>query len=239
MVWYHHGKLQEFFVISCKTSDGKGRLMKKRKFWYLLIKILACRKLTFNNLMTFLNIPCERRYWMLEYDQHCFERLWEHKNETVFKELWKCEFRLKVETFQFVVNLVKNDMKRRDTFWRNAIAVKKRVAVAIWRLSTGNSFRTVSKVFGIGLSTSSEIWMEFCRIMSKLAHNFIKFPQNGQEIAITIRRFQAFTNDLFSPMISPMFSPMISPMFQAFTDGTYVEITCLVTGSRVDYYSQK
>ena len=81
--------------------------------------------------------------------------------------------------------------------------------------------------------------MEFCRIMSKLAHNFIKFPQNGQETAITIRRFQAFTNDLFSPMISPMFSPMISPMFQAFTDGTYVEITCLVTGSRVDYYSQK
>ena len=105
--------------------------MKKRKLLYLLIKILACRKLTFNNLMTFLNIPCERRYWMLEYDQHWFERLWEHKNEAVFKELWKCEFRLKVETFQFVVNLVKNDMKLRDTFWRNAIAVKKRVAVAI------------------------------------------------------------------------------------------------------------
>ena len=35
----------------------------------------------------------------------------------------------------------------------------------------GNSFRTVRKVFVIGLSTSSEIWMVFCRIMSKDVHN--------------------------------------------------------------------
>ena len=99
--------------------------MKKGKFLYLLIKILACRKLTFNHPMTFLNIPSEQRYWILEYEQHWFESPWEHKNETVFKELWKREFRLKVETFQFVVNLVKNDMERRNTFWRNAIAVEK------------------------------------------------------------------------------------------------------------------
>ena len=46
-------------------------------------------------------------------------------------------------------------------FLQNTVAVEKRVAVAIWRLSTGNSFRTVSNVFGIGLSTSSEIGMEF------------------------------------------------------------------------------
>ena len=71
------------------------------------MKILAGRKLTFNNTMTFLNI---------QYDHHWFERLWEHKNEIIFKELWKREFRLKVETFQLVVNLLKNDMERRNTF---------------------------------------------------------------------------------------------------------------------------
>ena len=60
---------------------------------------------------------------MLEYDQHWFERLWEHKYETIFKELWKREFWLKVETFQFVGNLVKNDMERRNTLCRNAVAV--------------------------------------------------------------------------------------------------------------------
>ena len=68
---------------------------------------------------------------MLLYDQHWFERLWEHKNETIFQELQKREFRLKVKTFQFVVNLVKNDTKPRNTFLQNTITAEKRVAVAI------------------------------------------------------------------------------------------------------------
>lgn len=146
------------------------------------MKILAPRNFTFNNPMTFLNIPFERPYWMLEYDQLWFERL--------FKELWKCKLRLKVETFQFVVNLVKNDMERRNTFWQNA-NVEERVAVAIWRLSIRISFWTVSKLFCIGLLFSSEICMEICKIMSKFAHNIIKFLKNGKETAIAICRFQA------------------------------------------------
>ena len=88
------------FFLSVTTQMKKRTLMKKWKFLYLLTKILVCRKLTFNNPTTFLNIPSERRYWMWEHDQHWFERLWEHKNETIFEELWKCEFRLKIETFQ-------------------------------------------------------------------------------------------------------------------------------------------
>ena len=68
---------------------------------------------------------------MLQYDQHWFERLWEYKNETIFQELQKREFRLKVKTFQFVVNLVKNDTKPRNTFLQNTITAEKRVAVAI------------------------------------------------------------------------------------------------------------
>ena len=68
---------------------------------------------------------------MLQYNQHWFERLWEHKNETIFQELQKREFRLKVKTFQFVVNPVKNETKLRNTFLQNTITAEKRVAVAI------------------------------------------------------------------------------------------------------------
>ena len=39
------------------------------------MKILTRRKVTFNNPIAVLNIPSERRYWMLEYGQHWFERL--------------------------------------------------------------------------------------------------------------------------------------------------------------------
>ena len=108
-------KFKNFLLLVAK-HQMKKRLMEKRKFLYLLKNILVRRKLTFNNPMTFLSIPSERRYWILEYDQHGFERLCEHINEKVFRELWKREFRLKVEIFQFVVNLVKNNIERRNTF---------------------------------------------------------------------------------------------------------------------------
>ena len=44
-------------------------------------------------------------------------------------------------------------MAKADTVFRKAVPIEKRVGVALWRLSTGNSFRTISKVFGIGKST--------------------------------------------------------------------------------------
>ena len=69
--------------------------------------------------------------------------MWENRHEEIFFELWSREFRLNPNTFEFVVNLVAGNMTRQDTHFRNAIKINKRVAVAIWRLSTGNSYRTV------------------------------------------------------------------------------------------------
>ena len=47
------------------------------------------------------------------------------KTETIFRELWKREFQLNVETFQFVVNVVKNDMEDHNIICQNSIAVEK------------------------------------------------------------------------------------------------------------------
>ena len=62
MVEYHHEKLRKFFVISCKTSDEKEKVNEKKKIFKSSDENLAGRKLTFNNTMTFLNIPSERHY---------------------------------------------------------------------------------------------------------------------------------------------------------------------------------
>ena len=51
------------------------------------MNILARRKVIFNNPMVFFDIPSERRYWILEYDKHMFEMLWEYRSEAIFKEL--------------------------------------------------------------------------------------------------------------------------------------------------------
>ena len=53
-------------------------------------------------------------------------------------------------------------MEKQNTFFRKAIPMEKRVAVALWRLATSNSYRSINKVFGIGLTSVAKIVYEFC-----------------------------------------------------------------------------
>ena len=61
-------------------------------------------------------------------------------------------------TFLQIVHLV----RPRDTQLRKAIPIENLVGVALWRLSTGNSFRSIKKTFGGGKSTGAQIAAEFC-----------------------------------------------------------------------------
>ena len=83
-------------------------------------------------------------------------------------------------------------MTKQKTHLRDTIATEKRVAVAIWRLSTGNSYRTVSKVFGIGISTACTICKEFRTALARISHDFIPFPKNGFESVTEIQQFKEF-----------------------------------------------
>ena len=66
-------------------------------------------------------------------------------------------------------------MQKQNTTFRNSIKIEKRVAVALWRLSTGNSYRTVSKVFSIAKSTVVKIVNNFCAEICRLSSlNFLK-----------------------------------------------------------------
>ena len=68
-------------------------------------------------------------------------------------------------TFIKIVELVRPRLERRDTQLRKAIPIEKPVAIAIWRLSTGNSFRSVAKTFAVGKSIAVKITREFCTEM--------------------------------------------------------------------------
>ena len=84
------------------------------------------------------------------------------------------------------MNLVQDKMENLESSLRKAVPLKKPVAVALWPLATGNSYRTTGKVFGIGLSTVAKIMYEFCEATLEISHEFIHFPTNGRETAITI-----------------------------------------------------
>ena len=112
------------------------------------------------------------------------------KEKTIFQELWKNGFRMLPSTSDFIVNLVEADMRKEDTYFRKTISIQKRVPCALWQLSTGNSYRVVSKVFGVGRSIVSQIVKEFCKTLRQKSSRFIKFSKTRMEVALEIQNFQ-------------------------------------------------
>ena len=64
------------------------------------------------------------------------------------------------------------------------------MAVALWRLATGNSYRTVGLTFGIGRCTAMNVKDEFCSALMERANDFIKFPKTETETRQSILEFQ-------------------------------------------------
>ena len=133
---------------------------------------------------------------------------------------------MKPDTFEYIVGLVSPNMSKKDTTFRKAVTVEKRVAVAIWRLSTGNSYRTASKVLGIAKSTVIKVTNEFVQAMLQFTEHFIQFPQTEMETRIAIEKLkESFECEL--------------PQVVGAIGATHVEILAPSNESRVDYSSRK
>ena len=66
-----------------------------------------------------------RRYWMVKYNQWWFETLWDTCEDNITKKLWKKEFRMSIETFQYLLDLIGVNLQRLDTRFRKATKLKK------------------------------------------------------------------------------------------------------------------
>ena len=201
---------------------------RRRNLLFFVLKILKSKSLKQNQILLcrFHNFSTPRRLWMINYGQDWFQRLWQNRNQPIYQEFWQREFRPQTETFGYIVNLLRPRIEKQNTFWREVITVEKRIAVTVWSLSTGNSYRTTSKVFGISLSTACKLLVEFCTAVCPLAPKFISFPKNGREIAREKQKFRVSTERLI-------------PQFVGAIDGTHVEFICPDSDSKVDYYSRK
>ena len=98
------------------------------------------------------------------------------------------------------------------------------MACAIWRLATGNSYRCISKVFGVSKSSAVNICNDSNEALSALGSRFIIFPRNKQETRLAIEGFHSFTNCLLPNVVGVI-------------DGTHVEILAPDCPSKGDYYS--
>ena len=74
------------------------------------------------NLLQLIFIsPRQRRYWMMIYNQAWFEKLWDNRHDTIFTEIWRREFRVSPTTFEFIVDLVRGQLEKHHTNFRQSI----------------------------------------------------------------------------------------------------------------------
>ena len=123
--------------------------------------------------------------WVYPRPQFWFEQLLLNR----YQDLWREHFRVSRDTFQHICGLVGPQLMRQNTILREAITVEKRVAVALWRLATGISYRTVGLTFGIGRCTAMNVKDEFCSALMRRANDFIKFPKAEAETRQAIQKF--------------------------------------------------
>ena len=81
-------------------------------------------------------------------------------------------------------------MAKRNTRFRAAVPIEKRVAIGLWRLGTGESYRSTSITFGVGKCTALNIAHEFIRALFHVREDYICFPSNGRELGNVMNKFE-------------------------------------------------
>ncbi|XP_027355760.1 protein ALP1-like [Abrus precatorius] len=105
---------------------------------------------------------------------------WDKCNRPEFpEEEFRKAFRMGRVTFEAICEELNSVIAKEDTTLRNAIPVRQRVAVCLWRLATGDPLRVVSKRFGLGISTCHKLVLEVCTaIRTVLMPKYLQWPND-------------------------------------------------------------
>ncbi|KAJ6814874.1 putative nuclease HARBI1 [Iris pallida] len=118
---------------------------------------------------------------------------WDSCNHPDFPEAeFRSAFRMGRATFDMICRELESAVAKEDTMLRAAIPVRRRVAVCVWRLATGEPLRLVSKRFGLGISTCHKLVLEVCSaIKTVLMPKFLQWPPDPAAAERIKSRFES------------------------------------------------
>ncbi|XP_075771796.1 uncharacterized protein LOC142823909 [Pelodiscus sinensis] len=106
-----------------------------------------------------------RRIWRLDTNNDW----WDHiVLECWGDRQWTQNFRMKRDTFLELCEWLAPALQRRDTCMRPTIPLQKRVAIALWKLSTPDSYQSVGNQFGVGRSTIRAVLMQVVKAINRV-----------------------------------------------------------------------
>ncbi|KAK7879837.1 hypothetical protein WMY93_033497 [Mugilogobius chulae] len=75
---------------------------------------------------------------------------------------WLQNFRMSDETFTFLCSKLRPAMERQNSTFRDCVPLRKRVAIALWKLATGSEYRSIGHLFGVSITTVCRCVQDFC-----------------------------------------------------------------------------
>ncbi|XP_030530112.2 protein ALP1-like [Rhodamnia argentea] len=131
-----------------------------------------------------------RRLWVKDRKKEWWDNL---NRPDVPDEEFRAAFRMSRATFDMICDELDAAVTKKNTTLREAVPVRQRVAVCIWRLATGEPLRLVSNRFGLGISTCHKLVLEVCAaIKDVLMPKFLQWPDEPQLGRIK-RRFESLS----------------------------------------------
>ena len=121
-------------------------------------------------------MPC-RTIWCKPRSKHWWMSV---QNDDFGVNWWKENLRMNKTTFSILCNELRPFIQKKTTILRDPISVEQRVAVTLWKLTTNVEYRTISNLFGIGLSTVGSIVIETCQVISNhLLQKYVYIPKGN------------------------------------------------------------
>ncbi|XP_026225062.1 protein ANTAGONIST OF LIKE HETEROCHROMATIN PROTEIN 1-like [Anabas testudineus] len=148
---------------------------------------------------------------------------WPYICNTWTDKEWLINFRMRRSSFNLLCDTLRPWLTHQNTQYRQAVPVEVRTAICIWRLATNLEFRSISHLFGVGLSTCCTITQEVVT-----AINVVMKPQYIKRPSLTEFRqiVQGFRDRWRFPQVAGAI------------DGTHIKIRAPPDNSSC-YYNRK
>lgn len=159
---------------------------------HALLNMLQVRRKNFVNAVLTISMlyGCLtfRDVWSWFKPNHSF---WDTSSQRWTNRMWTCHLWMKRETFLYLCRELSPTLEKRNTRFREAIPVSKRIAIALWRLATGIDYRSIGQLFGVGRLTCCQITHQVCDALVKvLLKRCIKVVGTDEQIQETKRGFE-------------------------------------------------
>ena len=124
------------------------------------------------------NEPRDASWWASGY---------RNRNDFAFKK----RFRVKRDTFDFLVQEVRHLLQKQPTRMNpEPVIPEKQLAICLYRLAHGSSYSTVGDLFGVAESTAAVIFNDVCRVLvTTLYDRYVNLPKSADEWKHELKNF--------------------------------------------------